>query len=116
MTIKLFLVDSDDLRRNLFEEVFGEQIYTLKSFEDASFRIPDFGPDIILIGQDMALGLSQEEMDFLTSSEIPFAAVCAEETAEKLKDKGWKDKFLRLPIDASAMRIEVETLLNQLRV
>ncbi|MCR9205070.1 MAG: hypothetical protein NXH75_10860 [Halobacteriovoraceae bacterium] len=104
------------MRRNLFEEVFGESVYTLNSFDDASFRIPDFGPDLILIGQELAVELGLEEMELLASSEIPFAAVCEKEVGKSLVSKGWDEKFLELPLDAMAMTSTVETLLNELRV
>lgn len=116
MNLKLFLIDNDDLRRNIFEQMFSDQIYTLNSLEDASFRIPEFNPDLILVGWEIANLIDEEEIQMLSSSQIPFACVCSKEDGERLKEKGWPEVFLELPLEVASLESEIEKLHKELTV
>lgn len=112
MVKKLFLIDCDDLRRNLFEEVFKQQVYTLPSFEDASFRIPDFEPDLILLSTEVALGLNDDQKKFLNDSEIPVGVILKEAEKEGFISNGWKGPFLVTPLNLSELKTQVESLIS----
>jgi DNA-binding NtrC family response regulator len=49
---RLFCIIEEDMVRMFFETVLGDagwEVYALGNIEDASFRIPEFNPDIIIL-------------------------------------------------------------------
>jgi hypothetical protein len=48
---RLFCIIEEDMVRMFFETVLGDagwEVYALGNIEDASFRIPEFAPDVII--------------------------------------------------------------------
>lgn len=106
--MKIFLIDPDNLRRNIFEEVFGEEVYTLRDMDDASFRIPDFAPHLILVSEELWHRSSEEVKNMILNTQIPLVL--------HGKEKGeWEGAFLEHPIRPEELSEIVGTLISQLK-
>ena len=112
---KLFLVENDDLTRQLFEEIFGERIYTLSSSEDLSFRLPDFAQDMVLFGAEIFLKDSLVEMERIkVCADIPFALMGFEPQQAAASELGWKGAFLLKPLEIKHLEQIIADLHTQL--
>lgn len=112
METRPFVIDSEQLIRLLFEEVWGEETYTLGDLDDAHFRVPDFGPNIILVSADLFQS-QQEEVEKLVSTQIPVVLVGFEEDLRMVSS--WSGPTLEKPLEASALKEIVGELLTQIK-
>lgn len=100
---KLFCIIEEDTVRNFFETVLkkaGWDVYSLGSVYDAAFRIPEFGPDIILL--DTALVAPQR--DEIAGWEVGKAKILG--LGFMAEKESWGDElhgFLEKPLDPSTL-------------
>ena len=111
MIEKLFLVDSDQVRRSLFEGIFKERIYTLANYDDALFRIKDFSPQVILMGTEVGQGLSREQVKEILGAEIPLVFIGTLEEFGNLEQNGCYQAYLKKPISPLEVEREIEKIL-----
>ena len=113
--IKIFLIEAEQAIRVLFEELYGEQVYTLESLEDASFRIPDFGPDLVLLGAKLYLENPQKALEAMNvCADIPCALVGFEEELTQVKESGWDKGMLAKPLAIGSLKETLSKLHSQL--
>jgi two-component SAPR family response regulator len=113
MEIRPFVIDSEQLICLLFEEIWGQDTYTLNSLEDAHFRVPDFGPDIIFVSADLYFS-SIEKVEELISTQIPVVIIGFQEDLRKLSSL-WSGPTLEKPLEAEKLKESVGELLAQIK-
>ncbi len=111
MTLKPFVIDSEEMICHLFEQLWGEETYTLNSLDDAHFRVPDFGPNLILVSCDLYLA-QQEKVEELFVTEIPIVLMGFSDQLKAVQDKGWEGKTLEKPLQVASLKEDLKCLLS----
>lgn len=112
MNTRPFVIDSEQLIRLLFEELWAEETYTLANLEDAHFRVPDFDPDMVLVSADLYLS-QREKFEELVNTQIPVVLMGFGE--ELRKASSWQGLTLEKPLSASNLKASVGELLAQIK-
>lgn len=111
--MKIFLLAKDPLLVNAFKALVPE-LYFLHDFEDVKFRLPDYGPDLILVNDDvLADGEKERLMLEDLSSQIPIVLMVNGEREGEMEEKGWKKPFLLKPFSFEAMPQLLDDLFSQ---
>ncbi|MCF8058727.1 MAG: hypothetical protein K9K67_05490 [Bacteriovoracaceae bacterium] len=112
---KIFLVESDDLIRHLFEEKFGETVYTLDSSDDLSFRLPDFAPELVIFSANLFLKDSAQESERMSiCADIPCALLGFADELEEGRGRGWRGGVLLKPLEIEHLEQTIADLFAQL--
>lgn len=113
--MKIFVIEEEQSIRLLIEEVFGDRCYTLASLDDLSFRLPEFGPSLVLLGaslffQDPKRALAELEV----SSDIPCALVGFQEEGERARALGWENAVMVKPLKVATLEQDFTQFLSKI--
>lgn len=113
---KYFLVEQNQIIRTYFEKAFPDRVYVLDSFEDYLFRMPDFGPDLIILGASLAIEEWEKEQSQykadMVNSEIPVVVFGNEEEKSRLTELGFSGNYLEKPVQHSNLEARLNEFLS----
>jgi len=105
---KVFLLTKDPLMYKAWEVRLKNSswlFYGLESLEEFSFRVKDFAPDIIILGEEI-----ERSDDLLKDTEIPAAVMVSKER----KDLEPHGVILIKPIEINKLESILDQLLTQI--
>jgi hypothetical protein len=113
--IKVFVIEAEQSIRLVVEKLYEEKAYTLDSLEDVGFRLPDFGPDLVLVGASVFLEDPIKANEVLgVCSDIPCALLGFPQELETAAKSGWSGGTLAKPLQVTDLKESLSALYSQL--